>query len=136
VVDDFEAIRQLKARYFRTMDTKNWAEMRRLFADDAVIDTTGSGGRLVEGADEFMTFLRESLAGVVTVHHGHMPEITITSPSTAAAVWALQDMLIWPDGSRMQGYGHYHDTYEKIDGSWLIRTSTLSRLHMEFTSAP
>jgi hypothetical protein len=35
----------------------------------------------------------------------------------------------------MHGYGHYHDTYEKIDGTWLIRTSTLSRLHTEFTSA-
>jgi uncharacterized protein (TIGR02246 family) len=132
-VDDLEAIRQLKARYFRTMDTKDWAEMRRVFSDDAVIDTTASGGRVIEGADEFMTFLRETLADVVTVHHGHMPEITITSPSTGSAVWALQDMLIWPDGSRMNGYGHYHDTYEKIDGTWLIRTSTLSRLHMEFT---
>ena len=109
--------------------------MRLVFADDAVIDTTASGGRVVEGADEFMTFLRETLADVVTVHHGHMPEITITSPSTASAVWALQDMLIWPDGSRMHGYGHYHDTYEKIDGTWLIRSSTLSRLHTEFTSA-
>jgi uncharacterized protein (TIGR02246 family) len=134
-MDDLEAIRQLKARYFRTMDAKDWAEMRRVFADDAVIDTTASGGSVIEGADEFMTFLRETLADVVTVHHGHMPEITITSPSTASAVWALQDVLIWPDSSRMYGYGHYHDTYEKIDGTWLIRTSTLSRLHMEFTSA-
>jgi uncharacterized protein (TIGR02246 family) len=134
-VDDLEAIRQLKARYFRTMDTKDWAEMRRVFADDAVIDTTASGGGVVQGADEFITFLRETLADVLTVHHGHMPEITITSPSTASAIWALQDMLIWPDGSRMYGSGHYHDTYEKIDGTWLIRTSTLSRLHMEITSA-
>lgn len=134
-MDDLEAIRQLKARYFRTMDAKAWAEMRQVFCDDAVIDTRASGGRVIEGADEFMTFLRETLADVVTVHHGHMPEITITSPSTASAVWALQDMLIWPDGSRMHGYGHYHDTYEKIAGTWLIRTSTLSRLHMDFTSA-
>ena len=117
------------------MDTKDWVGMRLVFADDAVIDTTASGGPVGEGADEFMTFLRETLADVVTVHHGHMPEITVTSPSTASAVWALQDMLIWPDGSRMHGYGHYHDTYEKIAGAWLIRTSTLSRLHMDFTSA-
>jgi hypothetical protein len=43
-------------------------------------------------------------------------------------------MLIWPDGSRMHGYGHYHDTYEKIGGAWLIRTSTLTRLHMDFST--
>jgi uncharacterized protein (TIGR02246 family) len=134
-VDDHEAIKQLKARYFRTMDTKDWAGMRDVFADDAVIDTTASGGRLIEGADEFMTFLRKTLADVVTVHHGHMPEITILSSSTASGIWALQDMLIWPDGSRMYGYGHYHDSYEKFDGTWLIRSSILSRLHMDLTAA-
>ena len=134
-MDDVEAIRQLKARYFRTMDTKDWPAMRRVFTDNAVIDTTASGGSVIAGADEFMAFLRETLANVITVHHGHMPEITLTSPSTASGIWALQDMLIWPDGSRMHGYGHYHESYEKIDGSWLIRTSTLSRLHMDFTSS-
>jgi uncharacterized protein (TIGR02246 family) len=133
-VDDVEAIRQLKARYFRTMDTKDWGAMRQVFTDNAVIDTTASGGSVIEGADQFMAFLRETLAGVVTVHHGHMPEITLTSPSTASGIWALQDMLIWPDGTRMHGYGHYHESYEKIDDSWLIRSSTLSRLHMDFIS--
>ena len=116
------------------MDTKDWQEMRRVFADDAVIDTTDSGGGVIAGADAFMSFLQETLAGVITVHHGHMPEITLTSPVNASGIWALQDMLIWPDGSRMHGYGHYHETYEKIDGTWLIRTSTLTRLHMDFTA--
>jgi len=133
-MDDVEAIRQLKARYFRTMDTKDWPEMRRVFADDAVIDTSASGGGVIAGADAFMSFLRETLDGVITAHHGHMPEITLMSPETASGIWALQDLLIWPDGSRMHGFGHYHETYEKIDGTWLIRTLTLSRLHMDFTA--
>jgi len=33
-VDDIEAIKQLKARYFRTMDTKDWKAMRQVFTDD------------------------------------------------------------------------------------------------------
>jgi uncharacterized protein (TIGR02246 family) len=131
-VDDLEAIRQLKARYFRTMDAKEWGEMRRLFADDAVIDTSASGGSVITGADEFIAFLDETLTDVVTVHHGHMPEITVTTPSTASGIWAMEDVLVWPDGSTMHGYGHYHDTYEKTDGWWLIRGSTLTRLHMDF----
>jgi uncharacterized protein (TIGR02246 family) len=135
VVDDIEAIRQLKARYFRCMDTKDWDAMRRVFTDDAVIDTTASGGNVIAGADEFMSFLRGTLAGVITAHHGHTPEITLTSASTASGIWALQDMLIWPDGSRMDGYGHYHDAYEKIGNTWLIRTSTLTRLHVDFTAS-
>ena len=28
----------------------------------------------------------------------------------------------------LRGYGHYDETYEKIDGRWLITSSTLTRL--------
>ena len=132
-MDDIEAIRRLKARYFRTMDTKDWAGMRQVFTDDVVMDTTSSGGGVVEGADEFMSFLSQILDGVITVHHGHMPEIDITSGTTATGIWALQDTLVWPDGSRLVGYGHYHETYEKADGQWKIKSSTLTRLHMDTT---
>jgi uncharacterized protein (TIGR02246 family) len=132
-VDDLEAIGQLKARYFRTLDTKDWVGMRQVFSDDVVIDTTESGGTVVAGADEFLQFLQETLANSVTVHQGHMPEIEFTSATTAAGIWALNDLIIWPDGSRLQGYGHYHETYEKIDGTWRIKSSKLTRLHMDFT---
>jgi uncharacterized protein (TIGR02246 family) len=131
--DDIEAIKQLKARYFRTMDAKDWAAMREVFADDVVMDTTAAGGRLVTGADEFVAGLTEVLAGAVTVHHGHMPEIELTSATTATGIWALHDIVIWPDGLRLDGYGHYHETYVKLDGRWRIQTSTLTRLHTDFT---
>lgn len=131
-MDDLEAIRQLKARYFRTMDTKQWDEMRRVFADDVVVDTTEAGGSVVTGADEFLAFLRETLSEVITVHHGHMPELEVTTATTARGVWAMQDLLIWPDGTRLDGYGHYHETYTKVDGEWQIASTTLTRLHMDF----
>ena len=133
-MDDIEAIKQLKARYFRTMDTKDWDSMRRVFTDDLVIDTSESGGGVVEGADEFMAFLRETLADVVTVHHGHMPEIALTSPTTATGIWAMEDMLRWPNGMELHGYGHYHETYERVGDEWRIKTSTLTRLRMDFTN--
>jgi uncharacterized protein (TIGR02246 family) len=134
-VDDLVAIQQLKARYFRTMDTKDWAGMRQVFTDDVVMDTTESGGGVVAGADEFMAFLEETLADVVTVHHGHMPEIEVTSPTTATGIWALEDLLRWPDGNELRGYGHYHETYEKVDGEWRIASSKLTRLRMDFSAA-
>lgn len=132
-MDDIEAIRQLKARYFRTMDTKDWTAMRLVFADDVVIDTTESGGGVESGVDEFMAFLSQTLEGVITAHHGHMPEIEVTSPTTATGIWALQDTLWWPDGTVLRGYGHYHETYEKTGDRWLIKTQKLTRLHMEVT---
>jgi hypothetical protein len=117
------------------MDTKDWVGMREVFADDVVVDTTDSGGGVITGADEFMAFLRETLADVVTVHHGHTPEIELTSPTTATGIWAMQDVLRWPNGGRLHGYRHYHETYELIDGAWRIRTSKLTRLHMDLTGA-
>ena len=135
-MDDLEAIRQLKARYFRTMDTKDWAAMRKVFVDDVLLDTSEAGGSVVTGADEFMTFLQEVLHGAVTVHQGHMPEIELTSASTATGIWALNDIVIWPDGTRLDGYGHYHETYEKIGGEWKISSSKLTRLHTDIHPPP
>ena len=134
-MDDLEAIKQLKARYFRTMDTKDWDGMRQVFTDDVVMDTTASGGNVIAGADDFMAFLRETLADVITVHHGHMPEIQLTSATSATGIWALQDILTWPDGSRMAGYGHYHETYERVGGEWRIKSSTLTRLNTEWAQS-
>jgi uncharacterized protein (TIGR02246 family) len=132
-VDDLEAIKQLKARYFRTMDQKDWDGMRRVFCDDVVMDTTASGGGVVTGADTFIEFLRKAIADVITVHHGHMPEITLISPTTATGIWAMEDMLRWPDGRELHGYGHYAETYEKQGGAWRIKSSKLTRLRMDFT---
>jgi uncharacterized protein (TIGR02246 family) len=130
-VDDIEAIRQLKARYFRTMDTKDWDAMRQVFTDDVVIDTSEAGGHVAHGVDEFMGFLQQALDGAVTVHHGHMPEIDLTSETTATGIWALHDTVIWPNG-RLEGYGHYHETYEKGADGWRIKSSKLTRLHTDF----
>ncbi len=132
-MDDVEAIKQLKARYFRTMDTKDWTGMRQVFTDNVVMDTTASGGGIVSGADAFLAFLQKMLAGAVTVHHGHMPEIHLTSTTTASGIWALQDVIVWPDGTRLDGYGHYHETYERVGEEWRIASSTLTRLHMDIT---
>jgi uncharacterized protein (TIGR02246 family) len=131
-VDDIEAIKQLKARYFRTLDTKDWDAMRRVFADDVVVDTTPSGGEVHVGADVFIAYIREHLAGIVTVHHGHMPEITLTSDSAASGIWAMEDRVRFP-GRDLNGFGHYVETYEKAGGEWRIKTMTLTRLRTDTT---
>ena len=133
MADEIEAIRRLKARYFRLMDTKDWDGMREVFTDDVVIDTAEAGGQVARGADEFMAFLGEALGDAVTVHQGHMPEIDLTSETTATGIWALNDIIIWSSGMRLDGYGHYHETYEKSDGEWRIKSSKLTRLHTDFT---
>ena len=113
------------------MDTKDWSGLRRVFADDVVMDTTASGGGVITGAERFLVFLREAIGDVVTVHHGHTPEIELTSPTTATGIWAMEDMLRWPDGSQMHGYGHYHEEYRRVDGAWRIHRLVLTRLRVD-----
>ncbi|WP_328392733.1 nuclear transport factor 2 family protein [Nocardia sp. NBC_00416] len=131
-MDDYEAIRALKARYFRLMDTKDWSGFRQLFCDDVVIDVSGSGGEVITGADVFVDFLTDRIGPAVTIHHGHTPEIELLTPTTAQGIWAMEDRLTWPDGTRVHGFGHYHENYEKVDGSWRIRSQRLTRLHTDF----
>jgi uncharacterized protein (TIGR02246 family) len=127
---DVEAIKQLKARYCRLLDTKDWAGWRDIFTDDFVSDTTESGGVRISGADDMVEFIKRTLGkpSQPTVHQVHAPEIELTSPSTATGIWALNDVVRLAPGVNLQGYGHYHETYEKTDGQWRIKTSKLTRL--------
>jgi len=133
-----ENIKRLKARYFRCMDTKDWDGFADVFAPDAVMDMTSEVGAteeaITKGNIEIAAFVRAHVGDVVTVHHGHTPEIDVTSPTTATGIWAMEDVLRWPEEAPLQalhGYGHYHETYELVGGSWRIATIRLTRLRLD-----
>lgn len=154
-----EEIKQLKARFFRTLDTRDWDGYQAVYALDATLDcrhvmyarnpATGEAikdgqvipeseavveSRLTHGAANIRAEVEEAVRGITTVHHGHMPEIEITSPTTAGGIWAMEDVLRRPPDSYLQallGYGHYHETYERIDGRWHIKTVILTRLRLD-----
>ena len=140
-----EEIKRVKARYYRTLDTKDWDGFGDVFAPDAVMDmrsemrdgvTAGEG--VTSGNREIAAFVKAAVDVVTTVHHGHMPEIELTSDTTANVIWAMEDKLRWPDGyplKTMHGYGHYHETYEKVAGEWRIKTLRLSRLRVDIETA-
>jgi hypothetical protein len=142
-LDAIEQIKQLKARYFRCMDEKDWPGLRAVFAPDMVADFRDSTGTrdeslLTHGAALYIENLAPILKNITTTHHGHMPEIEITSPTTATGIWAMEDLLWVGEGApvpykTMRGFGHYHETYEKIGGAWVIKTTRLSRLRVEVT---
>jgi SnoaL-like domain len=133
---DIEAIKQLKARYCRYLDDKNWSAWRTLFDDGFTSDIAGPGGRHTAGADAFVAYTRKSIgrASQRTVHQVHAPEITLTSATTAQGVWALNDVVRLAPAVTLHGYGHYHETYEKRDGHWRIKTSRLTRLREDIAT--
>ena len=134
--DEFEAIRQLKARYCRFLDTKDAASWRAVFTADVVVilDMAVSVGGAdpmtapaVQGVDTFVPQVLVSLDGVATMHHCHTPELVLTSETTATGIWAMEDLLIFGDGRELRGAGHYHETYEKRDDVWRIKSLHLTR---------
>lgn len=134
--DELEAIRQLKARYCRFLDTKDVESWRAVFAPDVVVtlDIAVSAGGAdpktappLEGVDNFVPMVMGGLENVATMHHCHTPEISLTSTTTATGIWAMEDLLVFGDGRELHGAGHYHETYEKRDGAWRIKTLHLTR---------
>jgi len=127
-----EEIKQLKARYFRLMDTKQWDAMREVFAKDArLFDEESQTGWT--GRDAIMAGLPSVLAQARTVHHGHMPEIELVSANEARGVWAMDDWVDTPEFT-LNGWGHYHERYVFEDGAWRIADERISRLRVVRTA--
>jgi hypothetical protein len=146
VADEFEAIRQLKARYCRFLDAKDADGWRNVFTTDVVVlldmaVSTGGADPMTavaaegpESRDTFVPMVLTSLENAATMHHCHTPEITLTSPVTATGFWAMEDWIIFGNGNELHGAGHYHETYEKQDGTWRIRTLHLTRTIQQISS--
>jgi len=132
-----EEIKQVRARFARCMDTKDWTGMEATLTPDCVFDFTQEAGtdELVVGADTIVAEIRRNLIYATSVHHAHMPEIQITAPTTAKGVWAMQDLLRFPGSPTVSlvGYGHYHETYERLADGWRIKTFKLTRLRVDVT---
>jgi len=132
-----DAIRRLKARRVRSMDSKDWKGYAACHTADAITTTFQSevgDADAVVGGEAISQRLERQLEGRTTAHHIHEPEIEITSPTTATGIWPMEDMLWWHEGDLehwLHGYGHYHETYEQVDGQWLIKSRSLSRIRVD-----
>jgi hypothetical protein len=128
---ELEAIRQLKARYCRFLDTKDIDSWRRVFTTDVVVTldmAVSTGGAdpktasRLEGVHNFVPMVMGGLENVATMHpaiqESHTPVISLASGTT---------LLVFGDGRALHGAGHYHETHEKQDGSWRIKSLHLTR---------
>ena len=136
--NEFEAIRQLKSRYFRLMDTQQWEAWKDCFTDD--VSAFYEGAPRVnpdaptdigcEGKQALIDGVSQLMEGAVSMHQGFMPEIELTSATTAKAIWAMFDYVRLPTCA-FKGWGHYHEEYVKENGQWKMKKIHLTRLHTE-----
>ncbi|WP_346316880.1 nuclear transport factor 2 family protein [Chitinophaga sp. YIM B06452] len=134
---EIEAIKKLKAQYARAVDTKQWEALDRLFAPSPQLVFISSKGEVEMTFHESASFVEvvKPIQLAKTAHHVHNPEIEILSDTTAQGIWALEDQIRFPQGvegpfKTFHGYGHYHETYEKVNGEWKIKTLRLERTYL------
>ncbi|MEV6370408.1 nuclear transport factor 2 family protein [Micromonospora musae] len=134
-LDDLEAIesiKQMRHRYWRFVDEKDYDGLAALFAPGAKIVIHGDTW---ETPQALVDVMGQYTGDAPTVHHGHMAEIEITGPDSASGIWALEDIVPFRAGDNAppghRGYGKYRETYRKIDGRWLIESLDLTRYRMD-----
>jgi len=130
-LSDLEEIRTLKHRYFRGIDTADIALLEPLFTQDLTVDYRGGNYRVqLSGRDDMLEFLANSFhSGAVAMHHGHMPDITLTGEDTAEGLWYLEDIFINLDSrTHTIGTAIYKDQYRREGGAWRIAKTEYDRV--------
>jgi hypothetical protein len=144
-----EAIKNVKARYWYTVDTKDWTALRAVFTDDAIFDLRAERAfsqgeptddlppveESIAAGDQAVLIGAAAIAAAIqnfaeewtTVHHGHAPIVEVTEADFGTAIWPLFDYI--DDGTNsLKGYGHYHEEYRKVNDDWLISRALLTRI--------
>ena len=131
-IEDIEAIKRTKYRYWRCLDLKRWDDMRAVFSTDALVNYGGPGLEF-RGIEAILGFLTQSLGGATrTVHHGHHDDVEITGPTTARGTWALYNLLYSVEANRaIRIASFYHDEFVKVGDAWRIQSITFEPLYHE-----
>ena len=132
VVADTEAIKQVKYRYLRALDTKHWDD----FADTLTEDVTGDYGSSVgqelhfTNRTDLVGYMRSALGpGIITEHRVTHPEITV-SGDKASGAWYLQDRVIVAEFNFMLiGAAFYRDQYRRTTDGWKISSTGYDRTY-------
>ncbi len=136
-VEDRNALLDLKARYFRFVDTSDWDGFAALFSGDATLSPLDDlPGVTFEGSEGIRQGVADAMHDVVSVHHGFTPEFAMIGPDDASGIWPMEDRLWFgptsaAPGVIVHGFGHYHERYLRIDGRWRFRSVELRRLRVE-----
>jgi hypothetical protein len=136
-LNEFEAIKQLKYKYFRCLDSKRWNEIAETFTETATA-AYDNGKYSYEGRDAIVEILSGSLGDrdIISLHMGHHPELALGDAGSATGTWYFEDHVIFINaGLRLRGAGFYHDRYVKVGGLWQIEHTGYVRTFEEVQTA-
>jgi len=132
-LEAIELIKQLKARYFRFLDTRNLEGLQTVFTSDATASFIGGDYDFqLTGWEQLEAFYKKSFTGQnFGMHNGHHPEICVDG-DTATGIWYLQDIFVSLEHNMtIMGSALYEDEYRLEDGQWRIARTGYKRLWEE-----
>jgi hypothetical protein len=132
-LESIELIKQLKARYFRFLDTRNLDGLKTVFTHDATASFIGGDYDFqLDGWEQLEDFYKKSFTGQnFGMHNGHHPEICVDG-DTATGIWYLQDIFVSLEHNmNIVGSALYDDEYRREDGCWRIARTGYKRLWEE-----
>jgi len=120
-LEDLEAIKRIKHKYFRCIDQGLWDEIGNCFAEEGIADYDPEAP--LQGRAAITKFFKENIAPAYSmcVHQGHNPELELTSDTTATGIWQLENFMLTAETNT--GFwiaGSYEDDYIKEKGEWKI----------------
>lgn len=127
------ALSELKARYCRTLDCKQWQAYAGVFAPDGCSQfgpdpEEGS----VTGREAIIELMEKQLKKASTVHHVHPAEFRFHDNGEVTALWPMDDRVANP-GFVLEGSGYYEERYRQIDGDWYIQHMRIHRLRVDIS---
>jgi hypothetical protein len=107
-----EEIKRLKGRYQRALDAGRWEEFASYLTEDFTVWESGYGAH--SGRELVVQRTRagyEAFGG--WSHHAILPDIEITSETTAKGIWTFGD-------------GFYEDEYVKENDQWKVKATRVN----------
>jgi ketosteroid isomerase-like protein len=127
---DREKIKETKYKYFRALDTRDFALLQETLTEDVVINYGPMGKyhsrqAFIDIVKPINTQAGAKFAKSCGLHHALNPEITLTSDVTADCRWVTYYLGFDADkNGYLQQSGSYVDQYRKEGGVWRICTTT------------
>ena len=124
-LEDIEAIKRLKYRYFRACDSKDPEAFRNCFAEGEIVIEYGRIGSYQNRDDLAKVFAELACQEhIVEMHHAQNPDIEIMDKKRARGTWSLYYYMInTRDQNAVQLGGIYRDEYVHTKEGWRMSGS-------------
>ena len=127
-LENIELIKQMKARYFRYLDSIDYEGLATIFTEDVHAHFIGGGYDFeLKGWPELLGFYKMAITPKkFGMHTGHHPEIEINGDE-GTGIWYLTDVFYNLEEKHViSGSAIYRDEYVKVDGVWKVRKTGYS----------